>query len=382
MAQGKSTALDLIKAVSGQAGDTREALDMAKSKLGFLSEAGSQLKNLARDFRDLSAQERLIRVGGLVALATLGWIMKKEDAEYFEEGQDEIAEDETLEDTEPEKSHKKKKRKAEEKVKRGEMTEADKDAEFDPKEDEVISSQQCAVNMYAIRYFEKDGTKHANPNQLGKVLEAEKVTPSKFILEKSSALFKDGVGSFEDFKKNVTRKLVNKSVTDPQERIRQATVILSCCAVGRFQIVPHFFFGKMGLSMRGEKGLKDIYNFIRSTDRQVAMFKKIVEGQWETYKDVGLVAVAYYAGDGTAEAYKKEPGNSRFKTAQYGGHASIHDYAQRARGNFDKFKKEVPGLQDIDYVAMVIESNETGKGVIYARAKQGQGISGTQTAVA
>lgn len=352
--------------------NTRQALEGAKAEVGILSAAGNQLKNLARDYRDLNSSERLKRVGGLVALATLGWILKKEDVEHYEEGDEEIDEEETLDDTPVEQANKKARKKPDASGKNLSQQAAD------PREDEVISAQQAAVNMYAIRYFEADGSKHASPNSLGKILIAEKVTPSKFILEKSGALFKEGVGSLDDFKKNLTDKLVDKSVTDPKERIRQAAVILSCCAVGRFQIVPHFFFEKMGLKTRGEEGLKDMYNYIRSTDRQIGVFKKIIEGQWNSFKDVGLVAVAYYAGDATASAYKQNPEDPRFQQKQYGGHASINEYAQKARANFAKFKSEIPGLQEIDYVAMVIESNETGKGVIYARAKQGQGISGTK----
>lgn len=327
----------------------------------LFSVAGDQLKKLALDFRDLSAQEKLQRVGGLVALATLGWILKKDDAEHYAEGTDEIDEDETVDDTPVERQYKRKRKESSGK-------------EADPREDEVVSAQQCAVNMYAIRYFNEDGTKHPNPNSLGKVLEAEKVTPSKFILEKSAALFKNGVGSFEDFKKTVSAKLVDVSVRDPNERLRQAAVILSCCAIGRFQIVPHFFFEKMGLQTRGENGLRDMYNFIRSTDRQISTFRKIIEPQWNRYKDVGLVAVAYYAGDNVAEAYKKNPDNPNYQSKQYGGHASINEYAQKARNNFARFKSEIPGLQELDYVAMVIEANETGRGVIYDRAKKGRGI--------
>lgn len=372
MAQKRNTALDVAEAARKKTNgptDTRKALDEARAETGILSAASKQLKELALNFKDMSRQERLQSVGGLVALATLGWIMSKDEAEHFDEGQQEIDEDETLAET-PVEQARKKTRKAPNPARKKANTE-----ESDPREDEVISAQQAAVNMYAIRYFEADGSKHATPNSLGKILDAEKVTPSKFILEKSDALFKNGVGSFDDFKKNVADKLVDKSVTDPAERIRQAAVVLSCCAVGRFQIVPHFHFKRMNLKTRGEEGLKDMYNFIRSTDRQISMLKKIIEGQWNTFKDVGLVAVAYYAGDDVAHSYKQNPGDPRFQNKQYGGHASINEYAQKARSNFAKYKSEVPGLQDLDYVAMVIESNETGRGVIYDRAKKGQGIS-------
>lgn len=385
MTNGSSKALDLAKKVAGEkaskAATTKKALEQAKAKLGIFKEAGKQLKELARDFKTMGPKERLIKAGGLVALVTLGWILKKEDVEHLKKGQDEVGENETHKNTDAEKAHAKAKKQAEKEVEDGKKTEEEMSEEFDPKADEVISKKQTATNMYAIRYYKnKKGKKHSSPNSLARICMKEKAIPSTFILERSSALFKDGVGSFEDFKKNVTDKLVRKSVKDPKERIRQAAVILSCCAVGRFQIIPTFFFKSMGWKTRGEEGLRDMYNYIRSTDRQIATFKKIISGQWSRYKDPGLVAVAYYAGDKTAAAYKKNPDSDRFRKKQYGGHRSIHSYAENARRNFNKFKSECPGLKDLDYVAMTIEANETGKGIIYARAKQGKGISGTRVA--
>ena len=357
-----------------EAADTKKNLDKMKHKMDVLSQAGQQLRELAQGFKHFDKQEKLRRIGGLVALVTLGLIFDKEDLERFKKGEDEIAKDETHEDTEAEKAVENAKKEAEEKVEKGEMTEKEMEKEFDPKADDVISAKQSATNMYAIRYYEKDGSKHPRPNRLAKICMQEKAIPSDFILKGSSALFKEGVGTYEHFRENVSSKLVHESVKDPKERARQAAVILSCCAVGRFQIVPTFFFDKMGWPKRGEEGLRALYEFIRSTDRQITTFKKIISAQWEQFHDVGLVAVAYYAGDGTAKAYKKNPQNPRFHNKQYGGHASIDEYAQKARRNFEKYKGEIPGLKEIDYVAMVIESNETGRGIIYERAKKGQGI--------
>ena len=371
MTGNRDTALEAAKKIAAEkvsgAGDTQKALKEIQAKVGILSEAGKKLKELAQDFKNLDPKERLLRMGGLVALVTLGFMLKPDDAEHLAEGQGELEEDETLEDTDAEQEYR-------------QHEESGKEKEKDPQNDEIITRQQSAVNMYAIRYYNPDKTLHSNPNQLARICIREKAIPSAYILEKSGALFKEGVGTFENFKKNVTGRLVRKEVKDPEERIRQAAVILSCCAIGRFQIIPTFHFKRMGWPTRGEKGLKAMYEYIRSTDRQIAVFKKIIEGQWKRYRDVGLVAVAYYAGEDTANAYKKNPDAGKFHQKQYAGHASIHEYAQKARNNFNKYKKEIPGLQEIDYVAMVIESNETGKGVIYARAKEGRGISGERVA--
>ncbi|MBN2306926.1 hypothetical protein JXD20_02980 [Candidatus Peregrinibacteria bacterium] len=379
MATGKDAAQEAIKKIiaekAGGMVDFQKKLKEFKRKAGVLSTAGQELVRLKEEFNTLTAKERLIKVCGLAALVTIGWMMKPEEAEHYMKGHEDIAENETHEGSKAEEEQKEAKEEAEEAVANGEMTQEEYELNFDPNADEVVTRQMSSANMYAIRYYNEDKTVHASPNGLGQVCIAENAIPSTFILERSRALFKEGVGTFEFFKENVTKKLVPKNVKDPEERIRQAAVILSCCAIGRFQIVPHFHFKRLGWPTRGEEGLKAMYNFIRSTDRQIAVFKDIIEGQWNRYKDIGLVAVAYYAGEETADAYKKNPKASRFHHKQHGGHMSIHDYATKARNNFAKYKKDLPGLNSLDYAAIVMESNETGKGVIFDRAKEGHGIS-------
>jgi len=330
----------------------------------------------------MTNREKLFQFGGLAVLVTLAWMTKPEDIEHYIKGQGSAKKGETLENTDAEKAYVDNKKKAKKALAEGKMTEEEMEEEFDPKADEVISKKQTATNMYAIRYYKnKKGDKHSKPNGLARTCMKAGVTPSTFILEKSYALFENGVGSFSSFKKNVTDKLVHKSVTnkdkeaEKKERIRQAAVILSCCAVGRFQILPIYHFEKKNWPTSGEEGLRAMYNFIRSTERQISVFKGIISGQWSKYKDVGLVAVAYYAGGEVADAYKANPNSEKFNNTQYGGHSSINAYANSARAKFNRYKAEVPGLQDIDYAAMCMESNETGPGIIYNRARQGIGIS-------
>lgn len=350
---------------ASEVGETKAKLEDMRQKVGVLTEAGDQLRKLATEFRDLDKREIMRRVVGLVGLVTLGLFFKKEDIEHFRKGQEDTKEGETTEGNPAEE---------ERHAAEAETPQQEGEGETDFQPDEVISRKQCATNMYAIRYYNEDKTVHEKPNDLGKICIKEKAIPSTYILERSAALFKEGIGTFDFFKKNVSDKLVQASVKDPQERIRQAAVILSCCAIGRFQIVPTYHFKKMGWPTRGEEGLRAMYEYIRSTDRQVALFKKIIEGQWNRYQDIGLVAVAYYAGEGVANAYKKNPKSPQFTEKQYGGHCSIDFYANKARKNFDRYKQELPGLSDIDYAAMTIEANETDGGFLYERAKKGEGV--------
>ncbi len=378
-------ALELAKKAVGEkvgkAADTKKALKGVKAKFKILKVASEQWKKIKEKLPNMTNREKLFKFGGLVALITLAWLTKPEDIEHFMKGQGSAKEGETLENTVAEKAYVDNKKKAEEAFEEGEITEEEMEEEFDPKADEVISKQQTATNMYAIRYYKnKKGDKYSKPNGLARTCMKAGAIPSTFILEKSYALFKNGVGSFASFKENVTDNLVHKSVKnvtkeDKEERIRQAAVILSCCAVGRFQILPIYHFEKKNWPTTGEEGLRAMYNFIRSTERQIAVFKGIISGQWSKYKDVGLVAVAYYAGGEVADEYKANPNSEKFNNTQHGGHSSINAYANSARAKFNRYKAEVPGLQDIDYAAMCMESNETGPGIIYNRAKQGIGIS-------
>ena len=355
---------------------TRQALDGMRGKMEFFSEIGGQLKELKENWKEMDGKEKLRKIGGLALVATLGWIFKKEDIEHFEKGHEDADEDEDLEETEGEEEYESEEEEARAKLERGEITQEEYDAEFGMEGDETLSVKQTLTNMYAIRYYKEDGSLHEKPNGLAKICIKEGAIPSKFILKRSKALFKNGVGSFAYFKKNVVDKLVHENVKDPAERLRQAAVILSCCAVGRFQIVPTYYFDKMGWPTRGETGLRAMYNFIRSTGRQISLFKKHLKTKWEEYGDVGLMAVSYYAGDKTAKAYQKNPTAEWATKEQFGGHGSIHGYAEKARKNFAKYKKELPGLRDIDYAAICIERNESGTGgVLYAKAQQGVGIS-------
>jgi len=359
-------------------GKIKDEIEEKKGKMKIFSEVGSQLKGLMKDLPKLDKKEKLQRIGGIIALATLGFIFSKEDMEFFKKGHEEFDESETLEETESEQELEEEKKDAEKKVEDKKMTEEEFEKEYDSKADKVVTKKQSYANMHAIRYYDTDksGRLYEKPNRLARICKKEKAIPSLFILKSSGALFKDGVGSFDAFRKKASDRLVDKDVKDPTERARQAAVILSCCAVGRFQIVPNFHFKKMGWPTRGEEGLRAMYNFIRSTDRQIALFKNILVPSMRKYNnDIGLVGIAYYAGEKTANAYKRNANSPGYDKKAFAGYGSINHYANKVRKNYAKYKQEFPGLKPVDYAAMCMETNETGKGVIYSRAEKGKGIS-------
>ncbi|MDH5597059.1 MAG: hypothetical protein OEY44_03060 [Candidatus Peregrinibacteria bacterium] len=392
MAINPETSAELAKAAEGM-NHTRKALEAVKGAVkgreGLIQEVGKELKELREGFKQMTPKERLQKMGGIALMVTMAFLAKnKEDAEHFAAGQDEIREDTTYENGEAEKAYEEAKDEAEEAVKEGKKSKEEFEETFDPEADEKVHPKMSATNLHAIRYYnKKTGKIEKKPSKLAKVCIEENAIPSKYILKGSYELFKEGVGTYESFRENVMKKLVREEVKDPKERARQATVILSCCAIGRFQIVPHHWFKKLGWPTRGEEGLRAMYNFIRSTPRQINLFKGILQGHWNKYKNAGQVAVEYYSGLGSQYgSYLKKTTHAEreqhkiekkppFHNPQHGGHRSIHSYATRAQGLFNKYKRELPGLSNLDYAAMAMEGLETGKGIIYKMAASGKGIS-------
>ena len=300
-----------------------------------------EMGNLYDDFNKMTLEETWDRFKGVFAMGFLGMLMSKEEFDEWTQDREDIH--------------------VEQQSNRYEV-------------DKNPLKRQLFVNMKAIKYFDTETKKPFEKPQgrIGKMLSEKKVKPSKFILGGSSELFKEGITDYDGFKKNVTDKLVDESVTDQKERERQAAIILSCCAIGHFQIVPRANFGKMGWSTEGESGLRDMYEFIRSTERQVDLYKKIITNLWDKYKDPGHVGVSYYSG--SAEKYRKNPMDPKFHKTQYGGHISIHGYAEKIRRLYKENKREFPTATDIDCVAMAIEKVESGGSIIRNSIINGSGF--------
>ena len=220
---------------------------------------------------------------------------------------------------------------------------------------------------------------------MAKYLIEENCYPSKFLIQREQP-FPNGLGSFEEFKQTISDKLVDETVTDPDERLRQAVVILGCAAMGSFGIIPWFQFEQEGLERRGEEGARNLYNWLGSIENQINSYKDILVTKWERYKgDPGTVGVSYYAGE-AAEKYMKNPRDPRWLKPQYGvskdnidltdyspdnpPRGSIRSYALKAERLFQEFKKQMPGLDDINYMAMALEKIESGGSVMYDRIQQ------------
>jgi len=194
------------------------------------------------------------------------------------------------------------------------------------------------ANMHAIAYNidrknSKTGKVEKYTNDLGNILKKSNIKPPEFILKGSTSLFKkEHLKTFDTFEDRIKNKL-----TPEGGNLNQATKILSCCAIGKYQIVPIFHFQKMGWPTEGEAGRKKIYEFIQNEPLQKKLCEKITEKLAKRYDwNTILMAAAYYGGHGGARRVAKGLG----KRKEAHGYSSVEEYAYDVHGNTKKNMKD------------------------------------------
>ncbi len=393
--QGLSDASKNASEMADQLGQMKDSVDR---KLQVFGEAGNVLGEIVGN-QEMSKAEKAKKWKELAVLTAIGLFFTDEDVDHFEEGIEEIDPNETIENTPHEVERVMEVKRIRKKSASGVTLSDSEKNELTLNEgmDEKATRRQVAVNLFAIRYFDKNGKprdRESITSGMAKYLVQEDCYPSKFLIEKKQ-LFENGLGTFEQFKQTISDKLVDETVTDPKERLRQAVVILSCSAGGCFGIIPKFVLEKDGLKTTGEEGAKNLYQFFGSVETQISFYKDILATNWKKYDgNPGAVGVAYYSG--SADNYIQDPRNPRWMKPQYGvskenidladytpdkpPRGSIRSYALKAERLFNEFKQKMPGLNDIDYMAMAIEKIESGGSVIHNRIKdRGKPGSGSVT---
>ncbi len=247
---------------------------------------------------------------------------------------------------------------------------------------------QLATNFFSLRFHKKNGElrdRSSIKSGLAKYAVEKGCYPSDFLIA-GEPLFKDGLGTFEEFKQRLD-VLVHPSITDPRERARQKAILASYAAGGSYQIVLGIHSEKKGWPITGEdpeKDARNLYDFFGSIDTQIDLFKAIVNPIWKKYEgDPGAAGVAYYSG--SAAEYKKNPRDRKWIVPQWGVspdvdvndyspdkpiRGSIRSYALETEKFFAQFKKEMPGLNPIDYYAMAIEWIESKGTELHDRIKE------------
>ena len=113
----------------------------------------------------------------------------------------------------------------------------------------------------------------------------------------STSMFREGIGSFEDFKKKLAKTL-QPNVKDPKKQINNIAEIMGRCALGKYQILPRFHFGKLRWSHTGEIGLRNMYEFLRSPSKQDQLNRAIILRLGKRFKgNAPAMFAAYYSGD-------------------------------------------------------------------------------------
>jgi hypothetical protein len=367
----ESTAKSPETADQSPEAQAKKELAGLKRTMQVVTKTMNQIGDFLEENPDLNNMEKLKHIGGMIGIAALGFIFESEaQEEWFQRGaktEQQIAREESPDEN------------------------ANESEEEAPETDEVITDRRTLINMAAINYYkleeyQENGKKrfqaaldeNGNPIpqpkfQLANYLKKRDIVPSAFITKGSDALLNRELGSYESFKEKVTSRLPHES-TPQSDRVNHAAIILSCCAVGRYQIVPHFHFEKMGWPTEGEEGLKALYNFIKSEKRQINLAEKIVGGLLSQHDDPGLAAYAYYSGGKDIAEYKKNPNAPRFTQEQSAGHMSIDSYVKKARAKFAKFKAE-GGFTDAQCTLFAIESIESGGSYAYNFYKQGGNLN-------
>ena len=206
---------------------------------------------------------------------------------------------------------------------------------FSPKTDkpsevednEIMKDMQILpVNTHAIVYNlpvknKKGEIIKYKYNTLGRELKNMGIIPH--IIKGSSTLFKNGVGSFDDFKERVR-------TLDSKNDLNNGMEVLSRCAIGKYQIVPRFHFEKIEGWTSGtpEKKLQIIHNFLRSETVQDNLNGQIIEelgerGNWDPY----VMAAEYYSGGKGREKMKK------YRTAIKNGEIEVDSLLSRKQAH-------------------------------------------------
>jgi hypothetical protein len=230
----------------------------------------------------------------------------------------------------------------------------------EPAKDEVMRNYQfIAIQIKAA--MNSKNTKALNEKGITIPEAVQKLT--------STSMFREGIGSYEDFINKLAATL-QPDVKDPKKLTNNLAEILGRCALGKYQILPKFHFGKLGWSYEGEIGLRNMYEFLRSPGKQDQLNREIIIRLGERFKgNVRAMAAAYYSGDkgGYAMLKLSESGAeeipewlTRSQTMGGGTFGSIAHYSTTVGGYYKKDKVDIRDEGDIIAFQQALGKKETG----------------------
>lgn len=338
-------------------------MDTAPSVIGNINERKSKLKTqiglnsikqeLASVFKD---KESRTAVMGLVGLGIMAYFLSPEKKEKFEE--------ETKEEIEELKASGTLTKKEEEDVEEYYEKVKETKKEDNPakkKEEEVYieeppvikTAKMRAINIDAInagnrkklagykRIKDKNGKKKWVINNKINPADRFKINDSVYNIGSYGAIKSKHLKDFKTFKNRICNVFQPKLTNNPKQQVKNSAKALSYCAIGVYQILPIHHFKKLGLSVQGEKGLENIYKFIRSKEMQKELNLKILTASARSLKgNIEAIAANYYSGKGKSylkylESNRKE--EPEWMAKKQGKYRSIKYYSGKVRKYFAGF---------------------------------------------
>jgi len=241
-----------------------------------------------------------------------------------------------------------------------EMDEKEVKKPREPAKDEVMRDYQyIAIQIKAS--MNSRNTKALNEKGITIPEAVQKLT--------STAMFREGIGSYEDFKKKLVETL-QPNVKDPVKQANNVAEILGRCALGKYQILPRFHFKRIGFSHTGEIGLRNMYEFLRSPAKQNELNRKIILALGRKFKgNPRAMFAAYYSGDkgGYAVLKLSKSGETDIpewltKSQKMGGgtFGSIYSYSNKGMRYYKKDKVNLGSEEDILAFQQALGKVETG----------------------
>ena len=176
----------------------------------------------------------------------------------------------------------------------------------------------------------------------GKFLEKLGITVS--ILGKSTDAFPSGVpNTFEAFSEQACKAL-QPNISDPN-REWNAAAILSCCACGKYQITPFFFFHKLGADWAPKGGvipMEKLFLFLKNEGNVQERLVDIIIGDLAKKHNwnIAVMAAEYYSGPRAAKQMLANANDPRIAQSKAYGYGSTNSYSKNVLKFFEILKAE------------------------------------------
>lgn len=220
----------------------------------------------------------------------------------------------------------------------------------------ITTAKMRAVNIDAInkgnrkrlRGYKKikreDGTKEWVINNKIDPEDRFEIDDSVYKIGSYNVLRPKHLANFDTFKERICNVFQPDLKDNPAQQVENSARALSYCALGIYQILPIHHFGKMGWGVKGKEGLKNMYDFILSKEKQKELNMKILISDARKFGgNIDAIAASYYGGMGKEVlTFRKSESTvePEWFTKKQGKYGSIKHYASRVHKHFKRYYGE------------------------------------------